>query len=316
MPAGKRGGKRRGGGGGPFKEIILSGIMLIIIAAALIMIVRSNEINDVNDAIEYGRVLGTDFAECASTLIGTNSQDCPWGSDPGEGNAPGWIPGGSDFQPPSFGDPEGNAPGSIAPEDREFFGDTGRGGDKVTGTSAFGGNFGNDYGLEYFDVLDGIEINDDPEETDYDRTEWRHWIGSPCNTRAEVLKEQGEGVETGDRCRITAGTWFDPFTGETTEDSGSLDIDHIIPLSYADLHGGNAWSADKKEEFANDMRFLRAVSSSENRSKGGDGPSSYMPPNDDYSCEYAQLWTSGLSDYGLTTTTDDKESIREALETC
>lgn len=308
------GGKRRGGG--PFKEIIMSGIMLVIIAAGLLMIIRSNDINDVGDAIDYGRVMGTNFAECASTLIGTNSQDCPWPGDPGEGTAPGISPPGENFQPPQIGD-GAEAPGGIDPEDREFFGDTGRGGDMVSGTSIYGGNFGNDYSIDYPAVLEGIEINDDPEDTDYDRTSYRHWTGSPCNTRAEVLIEQGENVETGDRCRIESGQWLDPFTDEVTEDSSSLDIDHIIPLGYADLHGGSEWDEDRKEEFANDHINLRAVSASENRSKGASGPAEWMvPENESYHCEYAQIWVETLDVYGLSTTSDDKEALSEALETC
>lgn len=291
--------KKKGGFGGPLKELVASGVMLVVIASALLMVGRSNDIKSIEDAIEYAKVVGADFADCASTLIGRNAEECPWPDDVGPGGGSGGGDGSDDGASGGSGSEEGSSGGS---DDNGDSGDSGSGGSESADESV--------------STLGGVEINDDPADVDYDRSEWKHWTGSPCDTRDEVLKRQGEGVTTGDRCSMESGTWLDPFTGTTTDDSSSLDTDHFVALGYAASHGGNEWGADKKEQFANDMENLRAVDASQNRSKGDDGPSDFMPENEDYHCEYATIWVSVLDKYDLTTTSDDKAALEDALGTC
>lgn len=154
------------------------------------------------------------------------------------------------------------------------------------------------------------------QKVDYDRSEWRHWTGSPCNAREAILKQQGENVKTDSSCKILSGKWFDPFGGETFTNSSKLDIDHVIPLSYAARHGGNNWSADRKEQFANDPIHLVAVSASENRSKGDSGPSDYMPPRGEFHCEYSTMWVNTVAKYDLTVTSSDHKALEKGLATC
>src|SRR5699024_6570495 len=168
--------------------------------------------------------------------------------------------------------------------------------------------FGNGQLEDYHKALEEIPVAELDTSIDYDRTEWKHWTGYPCNTRHEVLIEQGEGVETGERCKMEAGTWYDPFTAETTDDSSTLDIDHIVPLGYTAAAGGNDWSEAEKEEYANDHLNLRAVSASDNRKKGSDGPGDWnVPNNEDFKCEYAVIWIDVMTEYGLSIEQQDKE---------
>lgn len=193
------------------------------------------------------------------------------------------------------------------------------------GSGAPGGNSGSDpvpgeagsgsSSDESLKKVEGITISD-VEKVKYDRSDWKHWTGSPCNTREEVLKEQGKNVKTDSECRATSGTWDDPYSQETFTDAGELDIDHVIPLSYANSHGGSKWTAEQKETFANDKTQLLAVDASENRKKSDKGPSEYMPPNKSYHCEYSKLWVDTATKYDLSITEKDKDTLTKALKKC
>ena len=73
--------------------------------------------------------------------------------------------------------------------------------------------------------------------------------------------------------------------------ASDVDIDHVIPLKYAHDHGGAIWTLCVKKLFANDPDNLLAVDDGENQFKSAKGPSEYLPPNEDYHCEYATKWT-------------------------
>lgn len=166
--------------------------------------------------------------------------------------------------------------------------------------------------LETVNVVEGSDSG-------YERSEWKHWIGSPCNTREELIKSSGEGVETDDDCRATAGEWVGPYTGESFSDSSKMDVDHLIPLGYAASHGGGDWNTDLKTQFANDKSQLLLVGASPNRSKGDSGPAEWMPPNEEYHCTYAELWVDTANKYkseGLGISQADKDVLQETLEGC
>ena len=179
-------------------------------------------------------------------------------------------------------------------------------------------------------ILPGIKISE-PESVDYDRSEWKHWSspkGRSCwNTRKQVLARDGEDIiyldskkneiDSVDKaCYVVQGVWVDPFSGTIFENPSDLDIDHIVPLSYAARHGGQDWDSDKKEEFANDMTGLLAVSASENRKKGDKGPEDYMPFNRGSHCDYSKAFIQVINKYNLTITQGDKEALTKGLTTC
>lgn len=169
--------------------------------------------------------------------------------------------------------------------------------------------------LKDLESVNVVEEND----SGYERSEWKHWTGSPCNTREELIKSSGEGVETDDDCRATSGEWSDPYTGDAFSDASKMDVDHVIPLGYAASHGGGGWDTDLKTQFANDKSQLLLVGASPNRSKGDAGPAEWMPPNEEYHCAYVELWVDTASKYksqGLGITQADKDSLKGTLEGC
>lgn len=169
----------------------------------------------------------------------------------------------------------------------------------------------------------------------YDRSEWKHWIaaGSSCwNVREEVLSRDAvsgsvvyldkSGKETKSKsqaCSIKSGKWEEPYTGKTVTDPKKLDIDHMIPLSYAAQHGGQAWSASKKESYANYLNnsyHLVASDAGANRTKGDKGPSQWMPSNKAYQCTYATNWVLIATQWNLSVDPADQKKLKSVLASC
>ncbi|MEO3480862.1 HNH endonuclease family protein [Phaeobacter sp. CAU 1743] len=126
---------------------------------------------------------------------------------------------------------------------------------------------------------------------EYDRALYGRWddLDADCqNTRHELLAELSTiEVLWDDRgCTVRRGRWIDPYTDEVFMEARDLDVDHLVPLAYAHERGASAWTSEKRTEFANDPRNLFAVDASVNRSKGSRGPSHWLPPNEDFRCQY------------------------------
>ncbi len=149
---------------------------------------------------------------------------------------------------------------------------------------------------------------------DYRRADYGRWIdadGDCQNTRQEILIRDSlipVSFSGEDKCRVSRGKWFDPYTGLTFSNPLRLDIDHIVPLGEAHESGASSFAAAKKREFRNDEKNLIAVSSSSNRSKGDRDPSKWMPTNRLFWEEYAILWVRTKIRWGLSF--DEAESIK------
>ena len=159
------------------------------------------------------------------------------------------------------------------------------------------------------------------ELTRYNRKDWRHWIdenGDCQNTRAEVLISQSKvRVEfaTSRGCRVVKGSWVGGLTGILLSDASDVDIDHVIPLSYAHRHGGSSWSPSKKKQFANDPLNLLPAYDVENRRKSNKGPSHYLPSDKNIACDYIKRWQVIRLKYDLNIASDDMVVIRNMLST-
>ncbi|MDN4502857.1 HNH endonuclease family protein [Alteromonadaceae bacterium BrNp21-10] len=166
-------------------------------------------------------------------------------------------------------------------------------------------------------ISDSISVK----TSDYNRKQWRHWIDedNDCqNTRAEVLirdAQQIDAYKTIRQCQVTAGRWYDVYSGTWFNQASTLDIDHVIPLSYAHQITTGQWSADKKREFANDPDNLLAVSAAQNRQKGAKGPTQWMPASAEYQCEYLKKWQYISQKYQLALLPQDVALIQSQLAT-
>ena len=127
--------------------------------------------------------------------------------------------------------------------------------------------------------------------SEYTREAFSHWIdedGDCLNTRHELLLELSTGPVTmsDNGCRVIRGRWNDPYSGDVLFDSSKMDIDHLVPLAWAWKHGASSWTDTEREKFANDPVNLFAVTASLNRSKGAQGPDTWLPPNKAFQCQY------------------------------
>lgn len=275
--------KNRGGG---LKGSVASVLTLLVLAGVILGWAKVNHINSIEGVYGYFKAQSDHAWKCGAG-------DAKWNCDKGGSGTSGKTSGHSSSGGSTASNGSGSGSGS---------------GSGTSGTTASGKT-------ALVQKLDKVTVAD-PAKVDYNRSEWKHWIGSPCNTRETVLKTQGTNVRTDKNCKIISGTWNEPYLGKTVTNSGSLDIDHVIPLGYVAAHGGQSWSAAKKQQYANDPSLLLAVDSGENRSKGDQGPSGYMPTNKNFQCQYATYWVNTATKYNISITAADKAKLVAALQKC
>ena len=121
-------------------------------------------------------------------------------------------------------------------------------------------------------------------DTGYDRSYFKHWIdadGDGCNTRKEVLIAEAivKPAITG-TCTLVGGKWLSAYDNVTTTNSTNFDIDHLVPLNEAWRSGAWRWSAQQRENYANDLgdsRALIAVTATSNRTKSDSDIAHWLP---------------------------------------
>ncbi len=157
---------------------------------------------------------------------------------------------------------------------------------------------------------------------DYERADWPHWTDddNDCqNTRHEILiltSRTSVVFRTDNSCQVAVGEWYDPYSDETFVDSSALDLDHIVPLKFAHGHGGDKWSRDKRQVFANDPNNLLLVKASLNRQKGAKGLDEWLPPNHAYRCEYIERFMDIVDEYSLTLIPTERRVINKMQKAC
>ncbi|MFT3943503.1 MAG: HNH endonuclease family protein [Ancrocorticia sp.] len=183
-------------------------------------------------------------------------------------------------------------------------------------------------------ILDEIPPTTENPPSEYQREEGfgRSWLdvdGNRCDTRNDILGLQLTDVEyvpmdqAPSRCRratVYSGVLNDPYSGqriEFTRDHPSVvQIDHLVPLSWAWRNGAWSWDQDKRIAFANDPENLLAVDGPTNQGKGDKGPSRWLPANEGFRCEYAVRFTGVVSSYGLSLPDDDRAALTSLLTDC
>ena len=280
--------RKRGGGGagmGGAKNAIKTGLVFLLLISAVVGWAKVNNINSIPAVYNYFKSWSDHAWSCGAGEVEWN---CDSSLNPGEGTSP-------TFSVPSDG--SNSEPGNSA----------------NPGTSPVNSEQPK---TELLKALDTIAVSEE-QAVDYERSEWKHWVGNPCDTRENVLYAQGQNpTKDPSNCKVLSGSWVDPYSGETFTNASDLDIDHVIPLSYAARHGGQAWSPEMKEKFANDSSQLLAVSAKENRGKSDKGPEDYMPPNKNFQCEYSKRWVSTASQYGISVTEGDRLALKAGLQKC
>ncbi|MEV6022661.1 HNH endonuclease family protein [Streptomyces sp. NPDC052036] len=140
-----------------------------------------------------------------------------------------------------------------------------------------------------------------------------------CDTRNDLLKRDGQSVRfrSGSNCVVVSMTLHDPYTTKTIEWAKSrattVQIDHVMPLSYDWQMGASRWPKGKREDIANDPLNLLPVDGPTNGAKSDSGPATWLPPNKQIRCSYSVRVAQVSLKYELPVTAADK---RMMLEQC
>lgn len=174
----------------------------------------------------------------------------------------------------------------------------------------------------------GVDLNLSPDswfktgDDKYSREQfgpaWQDVDKNGCDTRNDILARDLHNTKVdSDGCTILSGTLEDPYTGKTIRfqrgksTSTAVQIDHIIPLSYAWKNGANEWSAKTRLQFANDPDNLVAVDGPTNGAKSDKGPSDFVPPEKSYLCEYLGDFQTVAKKYSITIAKADQQFIEK-----
>ncbi|ACY99806.1 HNH endonuclease family protein [Thermomonospora curvata] len=148
---------------------------------------------------------------------------------------------------------------------------------------------------------------------------WRDIDRNGCDQRNDVLARDLQQVRRRDGCVVVSGTLQDPYTGKTISfrksDAAEVQIDHIYPLALAWRMGAYRWSAQRREQFANDHDNLLAVWGVPNGQKGDSGPGEWQPQKA-YQCVYGVKYIAVARKYGLPVTRADRDALEDFLNRC
>lgn len=101
--------------------------------------------------------------------------------------------------------------------------------------------------------------------------------------------------------------------------ASGLDIDHMVPLAEAWDSGASAWTAQRREAYANDQgaqTSLAAVTARSNRSKADQDPAQWMPPAAEAHCRYIAEWVATKLRWNLTAGETEVAALRAAAGGC
>ena len=145
---------------------------------------------------------------------------------------------------------------------------------------------------------------------------WKDFDNDCQNTRHELLQilSLDEFTLTDNTCRVLTGLWLDPYTNMYFSASSELDIDHLVPLKYAWTRGAYNWPKSKRVKFSNDESNLFAVKRSVNRQKSAMGPAMWLPPSDNFKCEYIKLFQEIVAKYNLRQADDELSEINIKMD--
>ena len=154
---------------------------------------------------------------------------------------------------------------------------------------------------------------------------WKDPDRNGCDSRNDILARDLTAVtfrEGTHDCVVLSGVLRDPYTATTIDfvrgDSTSemVQIDHVVPLSWAWRYGAAGWDPAQRELFANDPDNLLAVDGPTNSSKSDSGPAEWLPPDSSYRCAYAARFTGVLTEYALPIDEPDRSALLSIAASC
>lgn len=154
---------------------------------------------------------------------------------------------------------------------------------------------------------------------------WADVDRNGCDTRNDVLRRDLTGTTTDARtkgCVVRTGTLVDPYTGARVpflrgpSTSPLVEIDHVVALAAAWRTGAAGWTAQRREQFANDPLNLLATSRASNQDKSGLDAAGWLPPLAGARCPFVARQVAVKRRWGLTVTPAEKAAMARVLATC
>jgi hypothetical protein len=178
--------------------------------------------------------------------------------------------------------------------------------------------------LSLSEAIAAMPVADESREG-YTRDAFRHWNSGDdptdgCNTRNEVLIDEAvEPPTVGSRCSLSGGLWFSYYDQVWVTSASGLDIDHMVPLAEAWDSGASAWTAARREAYANDQgaaTSLVAVTARSNRSKADQDPAQWLPPAAEVHCRYVAEWVGTKLRWSLAADDTEVAALAETAAAC
>jgi Protein of unknown function (DUF1524) len=120
-----------------------------------------------------------------------------------------------------------------------------------------------------------------------------------------------------DPCYVLKGKWWDPYTNKQFVDAKKVQVDHVVPLKEAYIAGAYKWSWKKRCAYSNFLGnnyHLIAVDGPTNTQKSDQGPDRWMPPNQQFHCEYVSHWLHIKAIWNLMLSEDEVLAIRQVIK--
>jgi hypothetical protein len=125
--------------------------------------------------------------------------------------------------------------------------------------------------------------------------------------------------EQGASCKLTGGQWWSYYDDTAVDGPTGLDIDHMVPLAEAWDSGAYAWTAQRRQDYANDLEWARslvAVTARANRSKADQDVATWLPPAADARCHYVDDWVSVKIRWQLSVDLAERAALVRLADTC
>ncbi|ANW19135.1 hypothetical protein BB341_13355 [Streptomyces clavuligerus] len=162
-----------------------------------------------------------------------------------------------------------------------------------------------------------VEVEED--RTGFSPTAFPHWNegrdpADGCTTENEVLRTEAvdEPAVSGS-CALSGGRWVSYYDNQSTTQLSSLAVDHVVPLADAWASGASAWTAERREAYANDQDSpytLAAVTRRTVQEKAGRDISGWQPAETGPLCRYAGDWVGTKLRWGLSTDKAELEALK------
>ncbi len=146
-----------------------------------------------------------------------------------------------------------------------------------------------------------------------------------CDTRNDVLRRDFKSVDLrpdSNGCVVDTGILLDLYSGEEirfTRGQGTsvaIQIDHVVALADAWVKGARQLDERTRRNLVNDPDNLLAVDGELNQQKGAGHAATWLPPNREFRCEYAQRQVTVKARYDLWVTEAERAALKRQLDTC